>query len=44
MIAVANATVELKRHATHVIDSNQADSVVRYIHQDWTQQSLLKLV
>ncbi|QIR35927.1 HAD-IIB family hydrolase [Tolypothrix sp. PCC 7910] len=43
-IAVANATVELQRHATHVIDSNQADSVVRYIHQDWTQRSLLKLV
>jgi len=43
-IAVANATVELKRHATHVIGSNQADSVVRYIHQDWSQQTSLKLV
>ncbi|MFN6466404.1 MAG: HAD family hydrolase [Nostoc sp. DedVER02] len=40
-IAVANATVELKRYATHVIDSNQADSVVRYISQDWSQQNTL---
>ena len=44
-LAVANATVELKRYATHIIDSNQADSVVRYISQDWSQQNTLpKLV
>ncbi|MBW4687933.1 MAG: HAD family hydrolase [Komarekiella atlantica HA4396-MV6] len=35
--AVDNATLELKRYATHIIDCNQADSVVRYIYQDWSQ-------
>lgn len=34
-IAVANAAAELKRHATHVIGSNQEDSVVKYIHAHW---------
>jgi Cof subfamily protein (haloacid dehalogenase superfamily) len=34
-VAVANATPELKRHATHVIGSNEEDSVVRYLQEDW---------
>jgi len=33
-IAVANATDELKRHATHVIGSNNEDSVVKFIRSD----------
>lgn len=33
-IAVKNATTELKSYATHLIDSNQEDSVVKYIAQD----------
>ncbi|MGI0492479.1 HAD hydrolase family protein [Alkalinema pantanalense CENA528] len=33
-IAVQNATPELKGYATHLIDSNEEDSVVKYIHQD----------
>jgi Cof subfamily protein (haloacid dehalogenase superfamily) len=41
-IAVDNATVELKRYATHIIDSHQADSVVRYIYEDWSQQNTLR--
>ncbi|MBD2570122.1 HAD family hydrolase [Anabaena lutea] len=43
-IAVDNATVELKRHANHIIESHEVDSVVRYIYQDWSQQTSLKLV
>ena len=31
-VAVANACAELKRYATHIIGSNQEDSVVRYIY------------
>lgn len=37
-IAVANATPELKRHATHVIGTNEEDSVVRYLREDWSRQ------
>ena len=33
-IAVENATTELKGYATHLIDSNEEDSVVKYIYQD----------
>ena len=36
-VAVANAAAELKRHATHIIGSNQDDSVVKYIHAHWHQ-------
>jgi len=38
-IAVANATDELKRYATHVISSNNEDSVVKFIRIDWSNQS-----
>jgi hypothetical protein len=34
-IAVANATTTLKAHATQVIGSNNEDSVVRFIRDDW---------
>ena len=34
-VAVANATDELKQHATHIIGSNQEDSVVKYIQGHW---------
>lgn len=34
-IAVSNATEELKRHATHVIGSNEEDAVVRYLLEHW---------
>lgn len=37
-IAVANATAELKSHATHVIGSNEEDSVVKYISNDWERR------
>lgn len=37
-IAVANADAELKRYATLVIGSNTEDSVVKYIHQDWSNR------
>jgi hypothetical protein len=36
-IAVENATHKLKRHATEVIGSNQEESVVAYIQNDFTQ-------
>ncbi|MBI1924214.1 HAD family phosphatase [Candidatus Poribacteria bacterium] len=36
-VAVANAFAELKRHATHIIGSNQEDSVVKYIRDHWTK-------
>ena len=35
-IAVANASPELKRHATQVIGSNQEDSVVKFLRNHWT--------
>lgn len=35
-VAVANAHPELKRHATHTIGSNEADSVVNYIYEHWS--------
>ncbi len=34
-VAVANATAELKRHATEVIGCNEDDSVMKYIRDDW---------
>ncbi|MEA5626839.1 HAD hydrolase family protein [Nostoc sp. UHCC 0251] len=40
-IAVANADAELKRYATLEIGSNIEDSVVKYIHQDWSKNMLL---
>jgi Cof subfamily protein (haloacid dehalogenase superfamily) len=36
-VAVANAAEGLKRHATQVIGSNQEDSVVKYIRDDWVK-------
>ncbi len=36
-VAVANATAELKRHATHLIGSNQEDSVVKYLRDHWAK-------
>lgn len=36
-IAVANATAELKRHATHIVGSNQEDSVVKYLCAHWPE-------
>src|SRR5690606_1169272 len=35
-VAVANAHPALKRVASHVIGSNEEDSVVRYIREHWT--------
>ena len=35
-IAVKNAIIELKQQATHIIESNQSDGVVKYIENDWT--------
>lgn len=40
-IAVANADAGLKRYATLEIGSNIEDSVVKYIHQDWSKNMLL---
>lgn len=37
-IAVANAVAEVKQYATLVIGSNTEDSVVKYIHQDWSTE------
>jgi hydroxymethylpyrimidine pyrophosphatase-like HAD family hydrolase len=34
-IAVSNAIQELKGHATQIIGSNQEDSVVKFIYDDW---------
>lgn len=34
-LAVANAVPALKRHATHVIGSNEEDGVAKYIDADW---------
>ena len=34
-IAMANATDELKAHATHIIGPNDDDSVAKYILHDW---------
>ena len=39
-IAVGNAIDELKQIATEVINSNQEDSVVQYIYQDWLSEKL----
>ena len=36
-VAVANAHPDVKRHATHVIGSNEEDSVVKYIRDHWAQ-------
>ncbi|MEH1858673.1 MAG: HAD family hydrolase [Nostoc sp.] len=41
-IAVANADAELKRYATLEIGSNIEDSVVKYIHQDWSDRYAFK--
>ncbi|MBN3958956.1 HAD hydrolase family protein [Nostoc sp. NMS8] len=41
-IAVANADAKLKRYATLLIGSNIEDSVVKYIHQDWSNRYALK--
>jgi hydroxymethylpyrimidine pyrophosphatase-like HAD family hydrolase len=41
-IAVANANAELKRYATLVIGSNTEDSVVKYIHHDWSNRYAFK--
>lgn len=38
-IAVANATDELKRYATQVIGSNNEDSVIKFIRDDWQRWS-----
>ena len=35
-VAVANAHPEVKRHATHIIGSNEEDSVLKYIRGHWT--------
>ncbi|MFP6721902.1 MAG: HAD family hydrolase [Candidatus Poribacteria bacterium] len=35
-IAVKNAIIELKQQATHIIESNQSDGVVKYVENDWT--------
>jgi len=35
-IAVANASPDVKRLATQIIDTNEADSVVKYIRAHWT--------
>ncbi len=37
-LAVANATAELKRHATHLIGPNESDSVVKFIQSDWAKK------
>lgn len=37
-MAVANATPELKCHGTHVIGSNEEDSVLKSIQHDWAQR------
>lgn len=37
-IAVDNAVAELKRHATHIIGSNEEDSVVKYIYDHWNEK------
>ena len=42
-VAVANASAELKRYATHVIGSNQEDSVVKFIRDDWKGQQAIDL-
>lgn len=34
-IAVANGSDELKSHASHIIGTNEEDSVVKYIADDW---------
>jgi hydroxymethylpyrimidine pyrophosphatase-like HAD family hydrolase len=36
-VAVANALPEVKLHATHIIGSNEEDSVVKYIRAHWNQ-------
>ncbi|MCF2147024.1 Cof-type HAD-IIB family hydrolase [Desmonostoc muscorum LEGE 12446] len=42
-IAVANADAQLKSYATLVIGSNTEDSVVKYIHQDWSNRCTVQL-
>ncbi len=37
-VAVANATGQLKEHATQVIGANQEDSVVKYLLTEWEGQ------
>lgn len=36
-VALANATADLKHHATQVIGTNDEDSVTRFISEDWTK-------
>ncbi len=36
-IAVANSADELKSHADHIIGTNDEDSVVKFITEDWTK-------
>lgn len=36
-IAVANATADLKHHATEIIGTNQEDSVVKYLCDHWIE-------
>ena len=36
-VAVANASEEVKLHATHIIGSNQEDSVLRYLLEHWSR-------
>lgn len=37
-VAVANAEEAVKRHATHVIGTNEEDSVVKYLLDDWARR------
>ncbi|MBD2438092.1 Cof-type HAD-IIB family hydrolase [Nostoc sp. FACHB-110] len=43
-IAVANADAKLKLFASSVIGSNTEDSVVKYIHQDWSKKVALNKI
>ena len=36
-IAVANGSDELKSHASHIIGTNDEDSVVKFITEDWPE-------
>jgi len=40
-VAVANAFPELKRYATHVIGSNEDESVARYLREHWDTVGLV---
>jgi hydroxymethylpyrimidine pyrophosphatase-like HAD family hydrolase len=37
-VAVANAEAELKNHATCVVGTNEEDSVVKYIENEWEKR------